>query len=146
MKIGIIGSGNVGGMLGTRWAGTGHEVVFALRHPESAEMRALAERAGGGARAATALEAALSSDVILLATPWPATREAVGGESFDRRDESAVAGADRVGDWDGDFRRGAGGGVDAGGARGEGVQHGGGQRDGRSFVRGSEAGNVLLRR
>ncbi|HWC99079.1 MAG TPA: NADPH-dependent F420 reductase [Candidatus Sulfopaludibacter sp.] len=77
MKIGIIGSGNVGGTLGTRWAQTGHTVTFGTRKPESAEMKELMERAGTTARAASSLEAAHSSDVLLLATPWEATREIV---------------------------------------------------------------------
>ncbi len=77
MNIGIIGSGNVGGTLGARWAATGHTVLFASRNPDSEEMRGLVARAGGGARAVTAAEAASQSDVVLLATPWPATREIV---------------------------------------------------------------------
>jgi len=34
MKIGIIGSGNVGGSLGKIWAAKGHEVMFSSRHPD----------------------------------------------------------------------------------------------------------------
>ena len=34
MKIGIIGSGNIGGNLGKNWAKVGHEVMFSSRHPE----------------------------------------------------------------------------------------------------------------
>ena len=33
MNIGIIGSGNVGGTLGTRWAKGGHHVTFGSRDP-----------------------------------------------------------------------------------------------------------------
>ncbi len=79
MQIGIIGSGNVGGTLGVRFAGAGHTVVFASRKPDSAEMAELVARAGNGARAATAAETVAVSDVILLATPWPATREILEG-------------------------------------------------------------------
>ena len=77
MNIGIIGSGNVGGTLGTRWAALGHTVVFSSRNPGSSEMRELVARAGPGARAASAAEAAASSEAVLLATPWPATRQAI---------------------------------------------------------------------
>jgi 8-hydroxy-5-deazaflavin:NADPH oxidoreductase len=59
MKIGIIGAGNVGGTLGRRWAQNGHAVCFASR------------TAGNNA------ECAAASDVILLATPWPAAEEAI---------------------------------------------------------------------
>ena len=77
MRIGILGSGNVGGTLGRRWARNGHTVVFSSRNPESAEMKRLIDEAGPTAHAATVAEAACSSDVVLVATPWPATRDAV---------------------------------------------------------------------
>ena len=35
MKIGIVGSGQIGGLVGTLWLRAGHEVMFASRHPES---------------------------------------------------------------------------------------------------------------
>jgi 8-hydroxy-5-deazaflavin:NADPH oxidoreductase len=34
MKIGIIGSGHIGGTLGLLWAKAGHEVLFSSRHPD----------------------------------------------------------------------------------------------------------------
>jgi 8-hydroxy-5-deazaflavin:NADPH oxidoreductase len=37
MKIGVIGSGNIGGTVGTLWARAGHEVLFASRHTEKLE-------------------------------------------------------------------------------------------------------------
>jgi predicted dinucleotide-binding enzyme len=77
MKIGILGSGHVGGTLGTRWAQGGHEVVFSSREPDSPKMQELVTGAGKSARAAGVAETAVSSDVILLATPWPATKAAL---------------------------------------------------------------------
>ena len=77
MKIGIIGSGNVGGTLGSRWVAGGHSVTFSSRNPGSEEMSALVARAGGNARAASPAEAAAASEAILVATPWPATRDAI---------------------------------------------------------------------
>ena len=79
MKIGIIGSGSVGGTLGARWAKGGHQVVFGSRNPGAEDMQHLLARAGSNARAATLQEAVKSSDVLLLATPWPATKEIVQG-------------------------------------------------------------------
>jgi hypothetical protein len=76
-SIGIIGSGNVGGALGSRWArAAGHPVVFSSRNPQSAEMQKLAQDAGPNARAASVADA-VKSEVVLLATPWPATRQAI---------------------------------------------------------------------
>lgn len=76
MKIGIIGSGNVGGALGTRWAANGHSVVFGSRHPDSAQMLELVAKAPGS-RAVANAEAVKHADVILLATPWDATKEII---------------------------------------------------------------------
>jgi 8-hydroxy-5-deazaflavin:NADPH oxidoreductase len=77
MKIGIIGSGHVGGTLGTRWAKTGHQVTFGSRDPGAPDMKQLLARAGSNAHAATLQDAAKSGDVLLLSTPWPATKEVV---------------------------------------------------------------------
>jgi 8-hydroxy-5-deazaflavin:NADPH oxidoreductase len=77
MKIGIIGSGNVGGTLGTRWAKGGHEVVFGSREPQSAKMRELVAKAGANARAASNAEVVKSSEILLISTPWPAARQIV---------------------------------------------------------------------
>ncbi|MGH9667330.1 MAG: NADPH-dependent F420 reductase [Bryobacteraceae bacterium] len=83
MNIGILGSGNVGGTLGSRWALAGHQVVFGTRDADTPEMRRLTAKAGATARAAALSEAA-RQDVLLLATPWAATRqvlESLGGLS-----------------------------------------------------------------
>lgn len=63
MRIGIIGSGNMGRALGVRWAALGHEVTFGARRPEQAE--AAASRAGHGARASDNDAAAAFAEVAL---------------------------------------------------------------------------------
>ena len=77
MRIAIIGSGNVGGTLGTRWARNGHTVTFSSRNSGSLEMKRLVEEAGPTARAGSVAEAAAGCELLLLATPWPAAREAL---------------------------------------------------------------------
>lgn len=77
MKIAIIGAGNVGGTLGSRLAQGGHAVVFSSRNPESPEMKQLLTKAGRNATAASVPQAAARSEVVLLATPWPATKAAI---------------------------------------------------------------------
>jgi predicted dinucleotide-binding enzyme len=77
MTIGIVGSGNVGGTLGRRFAQSGHSVAFGTRRPDAPEMSALGDVEG--ARVTSQTDAAQSSDVIVLATPWPATAEAILG-------------------------------------------------------------------
>jgi predicted dinucleotide-binding enzyme len=79
MKIGIIGSGNVGGTLGTRWAQAGHEVIFGSRNPTSEAMRQLTAKAGATARAASFSETLATAELLLLATPWPVTQAALEG-------------------------------------------------------------------
>jgi predicted dinucleotide-binding enzyme len=74
MKIGILGSGNVGGTLGTRWAQAGHTVVFSSRHPVSEQMRKLVAEAGPASSAAATAETVAACDFLLLATPWPVTQ------------------------------------------------------------------------
>ena len=78
MKIGIIGSGNVGGALGSRWAKLGHEVVFGTRDPQGLDVQQLAAKAGGKTSVATLADAASKGDVLLLAMPWPATEQVIG--------------------------------------------------------------------
>jgi 8-hydroxy-5-deazaflavin:NADPH oxidoreductase len=69
MHIGILGSGLMGGKLGTIFARTGHDVVFSYSRSER-KLRRLAREARGHARAGTPREAALNGDVLLLAVHW----------------------------------------------------------------------------
>lgn len=77
MKIAIIGSGNVGGTLGKRWAANGHSVIFGSRDPNSAEMQTLLSAAGPNASAAGLAEASAACGLVLLATPWTAAQQAI---------------------------------------------------------------------
>lgn len=70
MKIGIVGSGNVGGALGAAWVKAGHEVMFSSLHIEND--RALAARLGPNARAGTPREAAAFGEVLLVSVPYRA--------------------------------------------------------------------------
>jgi predicted dinucleotide-binding enzyme len=69
MRIGILGSGLMGGKLGTIFARAGHRVVFSYsRSPR--KLKRLAREARGNARAGTPREAVLNADVLLLAVHW----------------------------------------------------------------------------
>jgi hypothetical protein len=70
IKIGIIGSGNIGSTLGTLWVKSGHPVLFSSRHPE--QLTKLAESLGPLARAGTVREALAFGDVVLVAVPYGA--------------------------------------------------------------------------
>jgi predicted dinucleotide-binding enzyme len=66
MRIGILGSGLMGGKLGTIFVHAGHEVVFSYSRSER-KLKRLAREAMGHARAGTPREAALNADALLLA-------------------------------------------------------------------------------
>lgn len=77
MDIAIIGSGNVGGTLARRWAAGGHTVRFGSRDPDSEKLQALIAEIGKNASAHTIPEATEGADVLVLATPWSATEDAI---------------------------------------------------------------------
>jgi 8-hydroxy-5-deazaflavin:NADPH oxidoreductase len=77
MNIGVIGTGNVGGALGKLWAAKGHQVVFGTRDPADPKVRELLRSTNGKARAVSVREAAASTEVVVLAVPWPAVLDAV---------------------------------------------------------------------
>ncbi len=69
MRVGILGSGLMGGKLGTLFARAGHEVVFSYARSRK-KLEGLARDAGGNARAGTPGEAAREADAVLLAVHW----------------------------------------------------------------------------
>lgn len=69
MRIGILGSGLMGGKLGTIFARAGHHVVFSYSRSDK-KLEQLARDAGRNARAGTPREAAKDADVVLLAVHW----------------------------------------------------------------------------
>ena len=69
MRVGILGSGLMGGKLGTIWARAGHEVVFSYARNQE-KLAKLARDAKGNARAGTPREAAQGADALLLAVHW----------------------------------------------------------------------------
>src|SRR5580693_3673495 len=73
IKIGVIGSGNVGAAIGRVWANAGHQVMFASRNLEHDKQ--LAASIGPNARAGTPAAAAAFGDVLLFAVPYGALPE-----------------------------------------------------------------------
>jgi predicted dinucleotide-binding enzyme len=69
MRVGIIGSGLMGGKLGTIFARAGHGVVFSYARIAQ-KLDRLARKVNGKARACTPAEAAQNADAILLAVHW----------------------------------------------------------------------------
>jgi len=69
VRVGILGSGLMGGKLGTLFARAGHDVLFSYSRSEK-KLERLARAAGKKARAATPRDTAAESDVLLLAVHW----------------------------------------------------------------------------
>jgi hypothetical protein len=69
MRIGILGSGLMGGKLGTIFARAGHDVAFSYARSNE-KLKTLARDAGAKARAGTPREAAQEAEVLLLAVHW----------------------------------------------------------------------------
>ena len=70
LKIGIIGSGRVGGAIGGSWVKAGHEVMFSSVDLEADKK--LAASLGGGAKAGTTREAAAFGTVLMISVPYTA--------------------------------------------------------------------------
>lgn len=70
MKIAILGAGHVGGALGSGWARHGHDVTFGTRDSKKIDSTV-------GAKVSSVMEAAQSSDIVVLAVPWIAAPDAL---------------------------------------------------------------------
>jgi hypothetical protein len=80
MKIGIVGSGNIGATAARLFVNAGHEVALSNRRgPET--LRDLVAELGDKARALTVAEAARFGDVVLVAIPFGKHRE-LAAEDF----------------------------------------------------------------
>ena len=69
-RIGIIGTGRIGGALARAWVKAGHEVLVSSRHPE--ELRGLVAELGPRAHAGTPREAAAFGTVVVVSVPYRA--------------------------------------------------------------------------
>ncbi|MGH9856402.1 MAG: NADPH-dependent F420 reductase [Acidobacteriota bacterium] len=69
MRVGILGSGLMGGKLGTIFARAGHEVIFSYSRSKQ-KLEKLARDTKGKAQAGTPREAVQNADALLLAVHW----------------------------------------------------------------------------
>src|SRR5204862_1909365 len=70
LKIGVIGSGHIGGTIGGLWVKAGHSVLFSSRNPE--QLKPLVDGLGPLAKAGTVEEALAFGDTVFLAVPYKA--------------------------------------------------------------------------
>ena len=81
MKIGFIGSGNMTSALGKIWVKSGHEIAVSYSR-DAAKLQATADAIGHGTKVLDVSEIPAYSDVIVLATGWAGTLEAVKAAGF----------------------------------------------------------------
>lgn len=72
MKIGFIGTGNVGGALAKKLGGDRHTLYLGARDLENSELKALAQSIGSHAQVESIEQTIEKSEVLILATPWGA--------------------------------------------------------------------------
>jgi predicted dinucleotide-binding enzyme len=73
LKIGIIGTGDIGGALARHWAKAGHQLLISSRHPE--KLQSLATELGPHVKVGTPREAAAFGEVVLVSVPYHATAQ-----------------------------------------------------------------------
>ena len=78
LKIGMIGAGREGSVLGTLFIKAGHPVLFASRHPEA--LQGLVSTLGSLAQAGSVADAIAFGDIVALVVPYPAIEEI--GQSY----------------------------------------------------------------
>ncbi|MBV8171319.1 MAG: NAD(P)-binding domain-containing protein [Candidatus Eremiobacteraeota bacterium] len=85
MKIGVLGSGDVGRVLGAGLIGLGHEVMIGSREPASDKLLQWKDANGPRASTGTFAQAAAFGELILVATLGTGTQHALqlaGSENF----------------------------------------------------------------
>ena len=70
LRIGVIGSGHIGGTIGGLWVKAGHPVLFSSRHPD--ELKDLMTSLGELAQAGSVERAIAFGDVLFIAVPYGA--------------------------------------------------------------------------
>jgi len=87
-RVGVIGSGLVGQVLGAGFAALGHEVRIGSRTPQSEKLKAWTAKAGSRASTGSFADAASFGNLLVLATLWSGTEDALrlaGPEHFARK-------------------------------------------------------------
>ena len=83
MRVGVLGSGEVGRRLAEGFCGRGHEVMIGSRDPDKAELRDWLSGDGRGIEAGSFEQAAAHGELIVLAVLGNAAEEAIAGAGPD---------------------------------------------------------------
>jgi 8-hydroxy-5-deazaflavin:NADPH oxidoreductase len=89
MRIAVIGKGNIGGSLGTRWRAAGHEVVYGARDGSG--------EGPGGAPARGIGEALKGADVVVLAVPGQVVADVVTEHGAALAGKTVIDAVNRIG-------------------------------------------------
>jgi predicted dinucleotide-binding enzyme len=76
MKIGIVGSGNVGLRLGRIWLNNGHHIMFSHSR-DKAKLDKTVENLGTNASTGSPSDAVAYGDVVVLSVPWSSVTDAL---------------------------------------------------------------------
>jgi len=85
MKIGVLGTGNVGATLGLRWASLGHDVTFGSRDPNSEKVRGVLAQSENKVKADHIKKAVQACEVIVLAIPWHGVKDVLKEGDFRKK-------------------------------------------------------------
>lgn len=77
MKIGVLGTGDVGRTLAAGLAARGHEIRIGSRDPAVGRIQDWIQEAGRGVEAGTFAEAAAFGEVLILAVGWPHVEDVI---------------------------------------------------------------------
>jgi 8-hydroxy-5-deazaflavin:NADPH oxidoreductase len=94
MKIAVIGKGNIGGSLGSKWHAAGHDVVYGAR---DAAGPGEASAGPGGAPVLGIGDALKDADVVLLAVPGQVVPDVVSEQSAALAGKIVIDAVNRIG-------------------------------------------------
>ena len=89
MRIAVIGKGNIGGSLGSKWIAAGHDVVYGARDGSG--------EGPGGAPVASIGDAIEHADVVVLAVPGKVAGDVVAGHGAALAGKTVVDAVNRIG-------------------------------------------------
>ena len=89
MRIAVIGKGNIGGSLGTKWRAAGHDVVYGARDGSG--------EGPGGAPVRGIGDALKDADVVVLAVPGQVVADVVTGHGAALAGKTVVDAVNRIG-------------------------------------------------
>ena len=89
MRIAVIGKGNIGGSLGTKWRAAGHDVVYGARNGSG--------EGPGGAPVRGIGDALKDVDVVVLAVPGQVVADVVTGHGAALAGKTVIDAVNRIG-------------------------------------------------